>query len=64
MRLYAPRRMRNFDVPHQDVARLELMTSQVKQDVGILLVENQVAGYLQSKKITHGNTAYSGDLYT
>ncbi len=64
MRLYAPRRMRNFDVPHQDVARLELMTSQVKQDVGILLVENQVAGYLQSKKITHGNTTYSGDLYT
>jgi hypothetical protein len=40
------------------------MTSQVKQDVGILLVENQVAGYLQSKKITHGNTTYSGDLYT
>ena len=30
MRLDTPRRMRNFDVPHQDVARLELMARQVK----------------------------------
>jgi len=30
MRLYAPRCMRNFDVPHKDVTRLELMACQIK----------------------------------
>ena len=64
MRLYAPRRMRNFDVPHKDVARLELMPCQVKQGVGIGLVENQVADHLQSQRLTHRIASDGRDLYT
>jgi hypothetical protein len=47
MRLYAPRRVRNFDVPYEDVTGVELMACQIKQGVGVRLVENQVAGHLQ-----------------
>jgi len=47
LRLYTPRRVRNFDVPYQDVTCPELMARQVKQSIGIGLVEDQVAGHLQ-----------------
>ena len=56
--------MRNFDVPHKDVTRLELMACQIKQGIGIGLVENQIAGHLQSKEFTQGNASDCGNLYT
>jgi hypothetical protein len=64
MRLDTPHRMRNFDVPHKDLARVELMACQIKQSIGIRLVENQVAGHLQSKEFTQGNASDCGDVYT
>jgi hypothetical protein len=64
MRLDTPLRMRNFDVPYENVTCMELMACQVKQGVGVRLVENQVADHLQGQRFTHGNTSDSGDLYT
>jgi hypothetical protein len=51
-------------VPHKGVTRQELMARQVKQSVGIGLIENQVAGHLQSERFTHGNVSDPGKLYT
>jgi len=64
MRLYPTGRMRNFNVPHKDVTRLEVMARQIKQSVGIRLVENQIADHLESKRLTHGKSSDSGALYT
>jgi hypothetical protein len=64
MRHNTARRMRDFDVPYEDVTGVELLACKVEQNVGIGLVENQVAGHLQSKRLTQGNASDSVDLYT
>jgi len=60
----SPRRMRNFDVSYEDVTGVELMACQIKQGVGVRFVENQVAGHLQSQRLTHGTASDWGDVYT